>query len=80
MQIIGVKALPSHYVKAGTVESGLPAAAAIPEVVVSPMRASLRLLKANKEHTLAKAERRAAEKNLEHMKGNVSNNPCPPLI
>jgi DNA-binding Xre family transcriptional regulator len=46
--------------------------AAIPEATVSPTRCSSRLANSVDEHTLAKAERRAAERNLERNEG-ISN-------
>lgn len=46
--------------------------AAIPEATVSPTRCSSRLVNSVDEHTLAKAERRAAERNLERNEG-ISN-------
>jgi len=51
----------------------LKATAAIPEVVISPVRASPRLAKSADENVLQKATTRTAEKNLEDMKGNTDN-------
>ncbi|CAO2191582.1 unnamed protein product, partial [Urochloa humidicola] len=44
---------------------------AIPEAVLSPARSSPRLVNALDEHTMSKAERRAAERNLEHVEGHI---------
>ena len=55
----------------------LKVAAAIPEVVSSPLRASPRLAKHADEHILQKTARRTVERNLEDMKG-ISN--CPSLF
>jgi hypothetical protein len=56
-------------------EVGVHAAAAIPETLVSPLRASPRLANSSDEHTLKKAARRAATKNLEFLEGNCPNQP-----
>ena len=48
-------------------------AAAIPEVVSSPLGASPRLAKHADEHILQKTARRTAERNLEDMEGNSNN-------
>jgi hypothetical protein len=47
------------------------ATAAIKEVVLSPTRSSPRLAHFIDKHTLSKAERRVAEKNLELKEGNL---------
>jgi len=56
-------------------ESEVQAAAAIPESLVSPLRASPRLANSSDEHTLKKAARRDAAKNLEFLEGNGSIHP-----
>lgn len=48
--------------------------AAIPEAILTPTRCSPRLVDSVDEHTMSKAERRAATRNLEHMEGNRSIN------
>jgi len=55
----------------GVLGQSLESAAVIPEVLMSPLRASPRLASASDEHVLLKAERRATEKNME---GNPLNN------
>lgn len=54
-------------------ELDLQAPAMIDETLISPVRASLRLANTTNEHVMMKAERRAAEKNLENMEGNPLN-------
>jgi hypothetical protein len=44
--------------------------AAIPEVVVTPIRSSPRLAQSNDEHTMDKIQKRAAARNLEEPEGN----------
>lgn len=58
----------------------LLAAAAIPEALVSPTRASPRLARSSDEHILTRVERRMAEKNLEVSAGNSSNYPIGSLL
>lgn len=55
-------------------DAGVVAAAAIPEVLNSPARASPRLAQSTEEHTLSRAERRTTIKNLESMEGKSSCN------
>ncbi|CAO2148657.1 unnamed protein product [Urochloa humidicola] len=55
-------------------ESLLKKKAAIPEMMISPTRSSPRLQNSKSEHTLARAEGRAAKRNLEHLKGNLQSN------
>jgi hypothetical protein len=52
-------------------KAAIEAAAAIPEVIISPTRCSPRFARSSDEHALSKAERRTAEKNLEH-EGGIS--------
>ncbi|KAG2609328.1 hypothetical protein PVAP13_4KG031716 [Panicum virgatum] len=52
-------------------ESEVQAAAAIPESLVSPLRASPRLANSSDEHTLKKGARRAAANNLEFLEGDL---------
>jgi len=54
----------------------LVAVAAIPESVISPARASPRLAGLTDEHTMARAERMTAKKNLDFNEGNK----CPPCL
>ncbi|CAN6374457.1 unnamed protein product, partial [Urochloa humidicola] len=49
---------------------GMREEAAIPEAVISPTRCSPRLVHSVDEHTMTKAERRVAERNLENGKGH----------
>ncbi|RLN03766.1 hypothetical protein C2845_PM13G11100 [Panicum miliaceum] len=58
----------------------LIAAAAIPEALVSPTRASSRLARSSDKHILTRVERRTAEKNLESAASNSSNDPVGSLL
>jgi hypothetical protein len=53
---------------------GIRAEAAIPDAILSPTRCSPHLMRSVDEHAMTKAERRAAEKNLERVQGHIQRN------
>lgn len=63
------------HVEEGEVLKGATEQAAIKEMTLTPTRCSPRLVNASDEHTLSKVGKRAAQRNLEHLDGNILNNP-----